>query len=153
MDLDFMDIAESAATKMDLNVVRAEDKFSVALNNGKFILSVFVKSDDDLMHFSCDINIHVPGKKRAAILQAIAEVNERMWIGHFDYIARDKSIVFSLTIPFMSSFIMDSAVISSIYRLITEECSRFHGYFSFVINEKPSATKLRSFFIETMGKA
>lgn len=157
MNTDFIDVAESVATKMDMLCSRSSDEFTVQLRNGKFILSVLVKSDYDVMHFSCDLKLSVPKSKRNTILRAIAQVNERIWVGHFDFLSAHNEIVYSLTIPFMSSFVLDSAVVTSIYQTISEECDRFYNYFFMLIHEKGSEkdsdSSLHALFIDTCAEA
>ena len=156
MSSDFIDIAESVASKMDMDCSRSDNEFIVKLKNGKFVLSVFVRSDYDIMHFSCNLRLKVPKTKRDAILRAIAQVNERIWIGHFDFLSIDSSIVYSLTIPFMSSFVVDSSLVSSIYQTITSECDKFYDYFSILINSRKKTNEdcsISALFIDTYAEA
>ena len=156
MSSDFIDVAESVASKMNMDCCRTDNEFTVKLKNGKFVLSVLMRADYDVMHFSCDLKLHVPKTKHATILKAIAQVNERIWVGHFDFISVDSSIVYSLTIPFMSSFVLDASLVSSIYQTITTECDKFYNYFSILINSKKNSTdvcSLNALFIDTYAEA
>jgi hypothetical protein len=130
----------------------------VQLKNKKlqYILSVILMSEYEMVYFSCDINLFVNKKKRALITEAIVEVNERMWIGHFDLISTGNRIVYSLTIPFVSSFMAmaNESMIESIIQLITEECNRFYNYFAMIIeNDKPLNLPINTLLLESAGEA
>lgn len=156
MNTDFIDVAEAVATKMNMLCSRSDNEFVVQLRNGKFMLSVFVRSDYDVMHFSCDLKLTVPKSKLNAILKAIAQVNERIWVGHFDLLSTDNSIVYSLTIPFMSSFVVDKSLVASIYQSISDDCDKFYNYFFMLVHEKSSKNRdssLKALFIDTYAKA
>lgn len=156
MNTDFIDVAEAVAAKMDMICSRSDNEFVVQLKNGKFLLSVFVRSDYDVMHFSCDLKLTVPKAKLNSILKAIAQVNERIWVGHFDLLSADNSIVYSLTIPFMSCFVIDKGLVASIYQAISEECDKFYNYFLTLVHEKNfknGDALLQALFIDTYARA
>ncbi|MDR2645698.1 MAG: YbjN domain-containing protein [Holosporaceae bacterium] len=157
MDTNPIDITETLATKMDLNFSRIDDnEISVQLKskNPEYILSVIFKSDYEIIYFSCDMNLHVKKEKYVVITDAIVKANERIWVGHFDLISFDNRIVYSLTIPFVSSFLADEGVMESIMQLITDECDRFYHYFSLILESKDSSDfPISSLFLESAGEA
>jgi hypothetical protein len=152
-----IDITETLAAKMDLNFSRIDDnEISIQLKSKspEYILSVIFKSDYEIIYFSCDMNLHVRKEKYSAITDAIVKANERIWVGHFDLISIDNRIVYSLTIPFVSSFLADEGVMESIMQLITDECDRFYYYFSMIIESKESVDfHISSLFLEPAGEA
>ncbi|MDR0580696.1 MAG: YbjN domain-containing protein [Holosporaceae bacterium] len=157
MDINPIDITETLAAKMDLNFNRIDDnEISVQLKrkNPEYILSVIFKSDYEIIYFSCDMNLYIKKEKYAVITDAIVKANERIWVGHFDLISVDNRIVYSLTIPFVSSFLADEGVIESIMRLITDECDRFYHYFSLILESKDSLDfSISNLFLESAGEA
>ena len=58
MSSDFIDVAESVASKMNMDCCRTDNEFTVKLKNGKFVLSVLMRADYDVMHFSCDLKFY-----------------------------------------------------------------------------------------------
>ena len=100
------------------------------------------------------MNLHVGREKYSMITDAIVKANERIWIGHFDLISIDNRIVYSLTIPFVSSLLADENVIESIMQLIMDECDRFYHYFSMIIESNDSLDfPISSLFLESAGEA
>jgi hypothetical protein len=142
---------------MNLNFNRIDDnEISVQLTNEnpEYILSVILKTEYDIVYFSCDMNLFVTKEKHFAITDAIAKANERIWVGHFDLISLGNRIVYSLTIPFMSSFLADEEVIESIIQLITDECNRFYYYFHMIIeNCDMQNFSINTLFLESAGEA
>jgi hypothetical protein len=142
---------------MDLNFSRIDDnEISVQLanENPEYILSVIFKEDYEIIYFSCDMNLCSTKEKRLAVADAIAKANERIWAGHFDLISIGNRIVYSLTIPFASSFVVDEGVMESIIQLISDECNRFYHYFSMIIESKdPPDFSTNALYLETAGEA
>jgi hypothetical protein len=157
LDTNPIDITETLAAKMDLNFSRVDDnEISIQLKNKnpEYILSVIFKSDYEIIYFSCDMNLYVRKEKYSAITDAIVKANERIWVGHFDLISIDNRIVYSLTIPFVSSFLADEGVMESIMQLVMDECDRFYHYFSIIIESKEASDlPLSNLFLETAGEA
>ncbi|MDR0556093.1 MAG: YbjN domain-containing protein [Holosporaceae bacterium] len=152
-----IDITEILATKKNLYFNRVDDnEISILLKSEKpeYVLSVIFRSDYEIIHFSCDVNLRVPKKKRLVVTDAIVKANERIWVGHFDLISADNCIVYSFTIPFVSSFSVDEDTIESIIQLVKDECNRFYCYFSMIIeNRGLSEASLNSLFLEISGEA
>jgi hypothetical protein len=157
LDTNPIDITETLATKKDLNFSRIDDnEISIQLKNKnpEYILSVIFKSDYEIIYFSCDMNLYAKKEKYESITDAIVKANERIWIGHFDLISVDNRIVYSLTIPFVSSFLADEKIIESIMQLIRDECDRFYHYFSLIIESTdPLAFSISNLFLESAGEA
>jgi hypothetical protein len=142
---------------MNLHFSRVDDnEISVLLKSEapEYVLSVLFKSEYEIIHFSCDINLRATKQKRAAIADAIVKANERIWVGHFDLLSTGNRIVYSLTIPFASSFIADEEVMESIIRMITDECNRFYHYFALIIESKKNLNlAMNALFLEAAGEA
>jgi hypothetical protein len=157
LEVNPIDITETLATRMDLNFNRVDsNEISILLKEGipEYILSVLFKVDCEIVYFACDMNLLVAENKRMMVVDAIAKANERIWVGHFDLLSVENRIVYSLTIPFVSSFIMDEAMMESIIQLVIDECNRFYHYFALIIESKkaPDLT-FNALFLETAGEA
>jgi len=157
LNINPIDIAETLATKKNLNFSRIDDnEISVQLKDERpeYILSVIFRSDYEIIYFSCDMNLEVPNEKYNAVVDAIVKANERIWVGHFDFLSMENRIVHSLTIPFISSFLADEDTIESIMQLITDECDRFYYYFSLIIEtDEEQNLSVNTLFLETAGEA
>jgi hypothetical protein len=157
LNINPIDVTENLVTKMNLNFNRIDDnEISIQLKNEipEYILSVILKSDYEIIYFSCDMNLYVTKEKYSAIVDAIVKANERIWVGHFDLISTSNRIVYSLTIPFISSFLVDEEVMESTIQLIMDECNRFYNYFSIIIeNAELPDLSINTLFLESAGEA
>ncbi|MDR2107125.1 MAG: YbjN domain-containing protein [Holosporaceae bacterium] len=158
MDINPIDITETLAAKMNLNFSRVDDnEISVQLKNEapRYILSVILRSDCDIIYFSCDMNLYVAKERYASVTEAIVKANEKIWVGHFDLISSAANrIVYSLTIPFVSSFSADEEVMESLIQLVTDECNRFYPYFAMIIEcKEPFDFPINTLFLESAGEA
>jgi hypothetical protein len=145
------------ATKMDLSYNRFEDDEITITLKGKqsvYELTVMLGRECDTVYFSCNLNLFVPKKRRTAIINAIIQANIQMWIGHFDFVQEYNSIFYSLSIPFVSSFLADEVIVESSMRIIIGECDRFFHYFLALIdNNLPTDISIDALFIESAGEA
>jgi hypothetical protein len=158
LSLNLIDVTETLASKTALYFRRVDDnELFIQLKSGKleYNLSVILKQDYEMLYFSNDLNLkNIPKEKHLAVVDAIAKANERIWVGHFDLISTDNRIVFSLTIPCISSFFADENVIESIIQLVIDECDRFYHYFSMIIENRESIdSSINSLFLESAGEA
>ena len=152
-----IDITESVATKLDLAYQRVDDnEISIVLMGEKtdYELTVILKADYEIIYFSCDLDIVAPADKYALITEAIVKVNERIWVGHFDLITNNNRIVYSLTIPFISSFLVDESIMESIMELISDECDKFSHYFLMILETSDfSDFAISTLFLDSAGEA
>ncbi len=157
MDTNLIDMAEMFATKKDLRFNRIDDnEISLQLRNDESEYNLFVslKQEHEMLCFSCDMNLHVPQKRYSKVADAIIKANEMIWVGHFDITSYGRNIIYSLTIPFISSFSVEEDSIESIVRLITSECDRFYYYFAMVIANQPLPDfAINALCIEAAGEA
>ena len=150
-------MAEVFATKKDLRFNRIDDnEITLQLRNDESEYNLFValKQEHEMLCFSCDMNLSVPQKRYSKVADAIIKANEAIWVGHFDITSYRRNIVYSLTIPFISSFSVEEDTIESIVHLITAECDRFYYYFAMVIaNQKLPDFAISALCLESAGEA
>lgn len=157
MLLNLIDVTERLATRMDLSYSRIDDnEISITLHGdkSKYDLTVMLQQDYELIYFSSDLDIKISDDKYMTIIEAIVKANERIWIGHFDYVSADNRIMYSLAIPFISSFSEDESIIESTIDIIVTECDRFYHYFLLAMeNGKLADVSLNTLFLESVGEA
>lgn len=156
-DIDLIDLAENLAARMSLYFDRINDNEIALQMKGKtsvYNVAVILKPEYEIAYFSCDLDLLVTDESYLAIVESIVKVNEKIWVGHFDYIASERRIVYSLTIPFISSFGLDEDIVTATFRLITDECDRFYPYFSMIIEHGVVPEfSLCSLFLDAVGEA
>ena len=157
VNANLIDITEMLAEKKKLNFSRLSDNeifISLRGKGAEYNISVILKQDYELIYFSGDMGLVVPEEKYLAITDALAKVNERIWIGHFDFLSSEKRIIYSVTIPYISFLLADEEIIDSTLQLIVDECDRFYDYFYMVIgNHELSDLSIGTLFLESAGEA
>lgn len=153
-----IDVTELLAGKLNFVCSRIDDNgISVILHGEKsdYNLTVILKPDYEILYFSCDLSIHISDSAYNIITDAIVKANERIWIGHFDILSEDHDIVFSVTIPFISSIITDELIIESTLKIIINECDRFYNYFLMLSKNDASCNDMSidEMFMEPLGEA
>lgn len=147
-----IDIVEYVARKLDLNFSRIEDEITIHLEDARYIMTAIWKPDYDVLYFSCDIGLIVSEDKYLAVADVLAKINERVWIGHFDFLSGHNRIIYSLPIPFISSLLIEEELIESIFQIVTNECSRCYHCFEIVLHDaaEPNCSAL---FMDAVGEA
>ena len=149
-----IDVAEQTFERLDYRFSRIdENELAVSLSSN-YNLSVLLKPEYDILHFSNDLDLVCPDDRLAVIEDSIVKANERIWLGHFDLISIDSRIVFSLSFPFAHSFLFDEENIESLVDLILEESDRFYHYFKMLLSDKQIPNfSIGTLFQEAVGEA
>ncbi len=149
-----IDIAEQTFEKLDYNFSRIdENELAVSLSSN-YNLSVLLKPEYDILHFSNDLDLICPDDRLAVIEDSIIKANERIWLGHFDLISVDNRLVYSLSFPFAHSFLFDQDSFESLIDIICEESDRFYHYFKMLLSDKQIPNfSISSLFQEAVGEA
>ncbi len=153
-----IDMTESLADKLDCASSRIDDNGVSVILHGRrsdYHLTVILKPDYDMLYFSCDLNIKVPKSMYNLVADAVIKANERIWLGHFDILSDDREIVFTVTIPFVSSFVADELVIEAAVGLVMNECDHFYNYFLMLAKGDSSYDNfsIDTMFMDPLGEA
>jgi hypothetical protein len=149
-----IDIAEQTFEKLDYRFSRIDENELAVSLSPHYSLSVFLKPEYDVLHFSNDLDLICPDDRLAVIEDSIIKANERIWLGHFDLISIDNRIVFSLSFPFAHSFSFDNENFEALISLILEESDRFYHYFKMVLSDKQIPNfSIGTLFQEAVGQA
>ena len=113
-----LDIAEEVLKAKDLNFSRIDENEMLVTLSENYHLSILLRPEYELLHFSNDLNLVCPDDKIAAIEDSIIKANERIWVGHFDLLSNGNKIIYSFTIPFIFSFFFDENNFESLIDLV-----------------------------------
>ena len=112
--------------------------------------------DDELsaIQFACYFDARVPTSRRTAVHELLAEVNEKLWLGHFDLNSEDGEMFFRHTMPFRG---VASASIEQLEDLLDAgiiECERFYPALQLVLWGGESVElAMAAALMETVGEA
>ncbi len=91
------------------------------------------REDVSALHFSCAFDMRVPAAKVSPVHQLLSQVNEKLWLGHFDLWSEDGLPLFRHAVPLRGT---SGASLEQLEDLVTaalRECARFYPAFQFVV--------------------
>ncbi len=96
----------------------------------------------------------MPERRRAEVLRLLAEVNEQLWIGHFDLWSRDGVIMFRQALILAGGMDVSSRQCEALVDAALEACERYYQAFQFVVWAGKSAREaMDAALFETAGEA
>ena len=106
------------------------------------------------LFFSCHFDVRVAEAKRLEIYQLVARANERLWIGHFDFLSDDLTLIFRHTHSTLGLRECSTALFEEFIDAAINECERFYPALHLVLWGGQSADEaLTVSFMETVGEA
>ncbi|NVJ71549.1 MAG: YbjN domain-containing protein [Alphaproteobacteria bacterium] len=154
-----VDLAEELAGANDWAVERhGEDELTMFISGQYTDLQfrVFWRDDFKTLQFACLFDLKVPEGRRADIYQTLGLINERMWIGHFEYWAEEDALLFrhaSLVGDPLLGAICEEHMVTMVETALGE-CERFYPVFQFVMwgGQSPEEA-IESAMLECAGSA
>ncbi|MEM7663018.1 MAG: YbjN domain-containing protein [Pseudomonadota bacterium] len=113
-----------------------------------------VREEPAALHFSMTLDVKPQAAKQSVIGELILAINERLWLGHFDYWVDDHVILFRHTIPLGGRSAPSPTEVHAVMSAGLEAVERFVPAFNFVIwAGKSPAEALAAVMFETDGEA
>jgi len=110
--------------------------------------------DIEALHLACAFDLKVPDRRRAEVLQLIARLNERLWIGHFDLWTNDGLVMFRHALVLTGGVAATNRQCEALLDAALEACERNFQAFQFVIwAGKSAAEAMDAAMFETAGEA
>mgnify|MGYP001191762958 CR=1 FL=1 len=152
-----LDIVEQTLLAADWTCERSEDGVihcAAATRWGEFG-GMFVWRDEPAsLHFSLTLDLRAPNARQGAIAELLRRINERLWLGHFDYWNDDGVAVFRHTIPMLDRDAPDPGEIAAVLAASLDAADQFLPAFNFVVwAGKSPAEAMAAVVFETAGEA
>jgi hypothetical protein len=152
-----VDVVEQLAAIKDWSFDRAGDDeiaISVAGRWTSYHLSFTWMDDVEALHLACAFDLKVPDRRRNEVLQLLAQVNEQLWIGHFDLWTRDGVIMFRHSLILAGGVEASDRQCEVLLEAALEACERYYQAFQFVVwAGKPAREAVDAVMFETVGEA
>ena len=130
--------------ELTLNVAGTWADYHVSLN---------WRTDLESLHIACAFEFKVPDNRLAEVYRLIAQINEQMWLGHFDLWSQEGLIMFRHGLM-LNGTVATSGQCEALLRAGLEACERYYQAFQFVVwAGKDSRSALSSTMFETQGQA
>ena len=155
--LDPLDIIETAAGALDVQVERIDDyELHLAAPGAWRDLGLWFTWRPELstLQMGAPLDLKAPSLRLLDACRLIAMINERLWVGHFDLWSDDNAIVFRNSVVLPESGEIDRGQAQCLIRAASEAVDRLLPAFNFLIwGGKTPQEALDASLFETAGNA
>ncbi len=112
------------------------------------------RPDPAALHFSLTVDVKPQAARQTLVRELVLAVNERLWLGHFDYWTEESVILFRHTIPLTGRAAPSLGEVHAVVTAALEAVERFVPAFNFVVwAGKSPEEALAAVMFETDGEA
>ena len=151
-----VDLIEQIAQRNDWSHDRAGDDELTMVVGGTFAdyhVSLNWRDDLETMHVACAFEFKVPEARLNEVYRLLAQINEQLWLGHFDYWKHEGLIMFRQGLM-LNDAVATTAQCDALLKAALEASERYYQAFQYVVwAGKPSREALASSMFETEGQA
>jgi len=152
-----VDVVERLAAVNDWTFDRSGDDeitISVAGRWSDYHVSFTWMDEIEALHLACAFDLKVPERRRAEVRQLVSQVNEQLWVGHFDLWAKDGLVMFRHALVLAGGVQASGKQCEAMLDAALATCERYFQAFQFVVwAGKPAAEALDAAMFETSGEA
>jgi len=152
-----LDMMEELVNANEWRYDRSTDEEMIVEFTGQWCeYRMFFVWQEDLgaMYFSCLFDTKVPTGKSAHVSELLAQINERLWLGHFDLCSEEGAPMFRHTILLRGTAGVTAEQLEDLMEAAINECERFYPAFQFLLwgGKKPKEA-VEAALLETVGTA
>ena len=104
--------------------------------------------------FSCHSGVRVPDLKRPEVYELVGRANEKLWIGHFDFVSDDWTPIFRHTHSLLGSRDPTTELFEELIDTAVGESERFYPALHLLLwGSQKAEDALAVSFMETAGEA
>ena len=113
-----------------------------------------LRTDPAALHFSVTLDVKPQIARKAAIAELVMMMNERLWLGHFDYWAEEGVLLFRHALPMLDRDCPSGGEVRSLMAAAVDAVDRFIPAFNFVVwAGKTPREAMDAAMFETQGEA
>lgn len=151
-----IDLVEQLAASHDWATDRTGDDELTIVVGGTltdYHVSLNWRGDLEALHLACAFDFRVPENRLNEMYRLIAQINEQLWLGHFDLWTQEGLVMFRHAL-LLNGSIVSPAQCEAMMRAALESCERYYRAFQYVVwAGKESREALVSTMFETEGQA
>jgi hypothetical protein len=151
-----IDLVEQVASGHEWPCERTADDeltLTVAGNWTDYHVSLNWRGDLETLHIACAFDFKVPERRLNEIYRLLAQINEQLWIGHFDLWPQEGLIMFRQGL-LLNGSVLSTQQCEALLKAALEACERYYQSFQFVVwAGRPSREALASTMFDTEGQA
>ena len=112
------------------------------------------RPEDHVLQLLCLPDIRVPEEKRGHVHEALALVNEQLWLGHFDVWSNGGVLLYRHGLMLGDEGLLSPSQAQASVEMAIEECDRFYPVFQFILwGDKSPAEALAAALVDAAGEA
>lgn len=117
-------------------------------------LQAIWRPEDHVLQLLCLPDIRASDGKRAQLYEALALINEQLWLGHFDVWSNGGVLLFRHGLMLGDDGLLSPNQAQCIVEAALEECDRFYPVFQFILwSDKSPAEALAAALVDAAGEA
>jgi hypothetical protein len=151
-----IDIVEQIANGHDWACERNGDDELTLIVAGDWTdyhVSLNWRDDIEALHLACAFDFKVPETRLTEMYRLVAQINEQLWLGHFDLWTADGLIMFRHAL-LLNGSVATPAQCEAMLKAALEGCERYYQAFQFVVwAGRESREALATAMFETEGRA
>ena len=151
-----VELVEQVAAAHDWPAERTNDDeltMTIAGTWADYHVSLNWRADLESLHIACAFDFKVPESRIGEVYRLVAQINEQLWLGHFDVWANEGLIMFRHGLM-LNGTLATMGQCEALPRAALEACERYYQAFQFVVwAGKDSRHALASAMFETEGRA
>lgn len=152
-----LDAVEDVMIGRDLNFDRpVEEEIVGEISSLWGTLKLWYRWEETLglLVFSCAMEGKIAPLQRTKIYPLLAAINEKIWLGHFDFASEEGAVIFRHSLMLRKSDELFLEQIENLLEIATTECDRFYPALQAVVwgNQLPEDALNLAMF-ETAGEA
>jgi hypothetical protein len=151
-----IDLVEQVAHDHDWACERtADDELTLVVAGSwtDYHISLNWRSDLEALHLACAFDFKVPENRLGEVYRLVAQINEQLWVGHFDLWTQEGLIMFRHALM-LNGAVATPRQCDAILKAALEACERYYQAFQFVVwAGKESREALVSTMFHTEGQA
>jgi hypothetical protein len=151
-----IDLMERTAHAHDWACERSSDDELTLIVAGSWTdyhVSLNWRDDLESLHLACAFDFKVPDNRLGEIYRLIAQINEQLWLGHFDLWTQEGLIMYRHGLM-LNGAVATTRQCEALLRSALEACERYYQAFQFVVwAGKESREALVSTMFQTEGQA
>lgn len=151
-----IDLIEQIANSNDWATERtSEDEITliVAGQWTDYNVSLNWRGDLETLHIACAFDAKIPDNRQNEVYRLVAQINEQLWLGHFDVWIQEGLIMFRHGLM-LNGALATTGQCEALLKAALEACERYYQAFQFVVwAGKESRDALASTMFETEGRA
>jgi hypothetical protein len=151
-----IDLIEQIANGNDWATERSSDDEITLIVAGQWTdynVSLNWRGDLETLHIASAFDAKIPDNRLNEVYRLVAQINEQLWLGHFDVWIQEGLIMFRQGLM-LNGALATTGQCEALLKAALEACERYYQAFQFVVwAGKDSREALASTMFETEGQA